>query len=43
MARNYAGGEHGRVGQMWRELSPLVYTMIGAGGIGMIWLMVDMM
>ena len=43
VARNHAGGEHGRVGQMWRELSPLVYTMIGAGGIGMIWLMVAMM
>ena len=40
VARNYAGGDHGRFSRAWRELSPAVYTMMGAAGIGLLWLMV---
>ena len=39
VARNYAGGDHGRFSRAWRELTPAVYTLIGAGGIGLIWLL----
>ena len=39
VARNYAGGEHGRFARFWR-LSPAVYTLLGAGGIGLAWLTV---
>ena len=39
VARNYAGGDHGRFSHAWRELTPAVYTLIGAGGIGLIWLL----
>ena len=38
VARNYAGGDHGRFSRVWRELSPAVYTLMGAGGIGLVWL-----
>ena len=38
VARNYAGGDHGRLSRAWRELSPAVYTLMGAGGIGLVWL-----
>ena len=38
VARNYTGGERNRLGRAWRELTPAVYTLIGAGGIGLIWL-----
>ena len=38
VARNYAGGDHGRMSRAWRELSPAVYTLMGAGGIGLVWL-----
>ncbi len=38
VARNYAAGEHGRLGRKWRELSPLAYTLMGAGGCAMVWL-----
>ena len=38
VARNYAGGDHGRLSRVWRELSPAVYTLMGAGGIGLVWL-----
>ena len=38
VARNYAGGNHGRFGRTWRELSPIVYTSMGAAAIGLIWL-----
>ena len=34
VARNYAGGDHGRY------LSPAVYTLMGAAGIGLVWLTV---
>jgi len=38
VARNYAGGNHGRFSRTWRELSPIVYTSMGAAAIGLIWL-----
>lgn len=40
VARNYAGGEHGKFGRVWRELSPLVYAFMGAAAIGLVWLLV---
>ena len=40
VARNYAGGDHGRFSRAWLELSPAVYTMMGAAGIGLLWLTV---
>ena len=38
VARNYAGGDHGRFSRTWRELSPIVYTSMGAAAIGLIWM-----
>ena len=38
VARNYAGGDHGRFSRIWRDLSPAVYTLMGAAGIGLVWL-----
>ena len=38
VAWNYAGGNHGRFSRTWRELSPIVYTSMGAAAIGLIWL-----
>lgn len=38
VARNYAGGSQSRFGRIWRDLSPAVYTLMGAAGIGLIWL-----
>ena len=38
VARDSAGGAHGRFSRAWRDLSPAVYTLIGAGGIGLAWL-----
>ena len=35
VARNYAGGDHGRLGRAWRNLSPIVYTLMGAAVIGL--------
>ena len=43
VARNYAGGDHGRFSRAWRELSPAVYTLMGAGAIGLLWLIVALM
>ena len=43
VARNYAGGDHGRFSRVWRELSPAVYTLMGAGAIGLLWLIVALM
>ena len=40
VARNYAGGDHGRFSRVWRDLSPAVYTLMGAAGIGLVWLTV---
>ena len=39
VARNYAGGDHGKFSRAWRDLEPAVYTLIGAGGIGLVWLL----
>ena len=38
VARNYAAGERGRLGRLCRELHPAVYTLAGAGVIGLAWL-----
>ena len=38
VAKNYAGGDHGRFSRTWRELSPIVYTSMGAAAIGLIWM-----
>ena len=38
VARNYAGGDHGRFTRTWRNLTPAVYTLLGAGGIGLVWM-----
>ena len=38
VARNYTGGEHGRFGRFWRNLSPVLYTLLGAAVIGLAWL-----
>lgn len=38
VARSYAGGNHGRLSRTWRELSPIVYTAMGAAVIGLIWM-----
>ena len=40
VARSYAGGNHGQLGRMWRELPPAVYTLMGAAGLGLVWLTV---
>ena len=42
VARNYAGGDHGRFSRAWRELTPTVYTLIGAGGIGLVWMLASL-
>ena len=38
VARNYAGDECGKYGRFWKELSPALYTLMGAAAIGMAWL-----
>lgn len=43
IARDYASGDHGRFGKAWRNLSPAVYTAMGAGAIGIFWLLVSVM
>ena len=40
VARSYTGGNHGRFSRVWRDLSPVVYTSMGAAGIGFVWLLV---
>ncbi len=32
--------DHGRFSRIWRDLSPAVYTLMGAAGIGLVWLTV---
>ena len=39
VARDYAGGGHTRLRHAWRELSPAVYTLTGAAGIGLVWML----
>ena len=43
-ARRVARGDTGgsRLSRAWRELNPLVYTLIGAGSIGLVWLIVTL-
>ena len=40
VARGYTGGS--RLSRAWRELNPLVYTLIGDGSIGLVWLIVTL-
>ena len=40
VARGYTGVS--RLSRAWRELNPLVYTLIGAGSIGLVWLIVTL-
>ena len=40
VARGYTGGS--RLSRAWREPNPLVYTLIGAGSIGLVWLIVTL-
>ena len=40
VARGYTGGS--RLSRAWRELNPLVYTLIGAGSIGLVWLIMTL-
>ena len=40
VARGYTGGS--RLSRAWRELNPLVYPLIVAGSIGLIWLIVTL-
>lgn len=40
VARNYTGSSHSRLSRAWRELNPVVYTLMGAAGIGLMWLTV---
>lgn len=37
VAREYAGGERGRFSRTWRNIHPAVYTLLGAGIIGLVW------
>ena len=39
VAAGYAGGDHGRFSRTWRDLKPATYTMLGAGGMGLVWLL----
>lgn len=38
IARNYAGGSHGRLSRAWRDLNPALYALMGAAGIGLVWM-----
>lgn len=40
VARSYAGSGHGRLSRAWRDLSPALYTLMGAAAIGLVWLVV---
>ncbi len=40
MAHNYASSGTSRFSSRWRTLNPIVYTLIGAGTIGLAWLIV---
>lgn len=39
VAMNYAGGDHGKLSRTWRELKPAAYTTLGAGAMGLVWLL----
>ena len=38
VAHNYASSGTSRFSNRWRTLNPIVYTLIGAGTIGLAWL-----
>ena len=38
VARSYTGSSHGRLSRAWRDLSPALYTLMGAAVIGLVWL-----
>lgn len=38
VAKNYTGNGH--FGRSWRNFSPALYALMGASGIGLVWLMV---
>ena len=38
VARNYAGGDR----HHWRELKPTLYTLLGAGAMGLLWLLMTL-
>lgn len=40
VAHNYASSGTSRFSSRWRTLNPIVYTLIGAGTIGLAWLIV---
>ena len=40
VARSCAGGSHSRLSRAWRDLSPALYTLMGAAGIGLVWMVV---
>ena len=40
VAHNYASSGPSRFSSRWRTLNPIVYTLIGAGTIGLAWLIV---
>ena len=40
VAHNYASSGTSRFSNRWRTLNPIVYTLIGAGTIGLAWLIV---
>ena len=42
VARSCAGVRRRRLGRLWRELNPAVYTLMGAAGIGLVWLTVTL-
>lgn len=42
VAKNYAGGNHGKLSRAWRELSPAVFSLMGAAAIGLVWLLVTL-
>ena len=39
VARNYSSGHRTCVGRFLRNLRPAAYTLLGAGGIGGLWLL----
>lgn len=38
VAQNYGGGDRGRFSRLWGNLNPAVYSLMGAGSIGLLWL-----
>ena len=38
VAQEYTGGSQGTLSRTWRDLSPIVHTLCGAGIVGLFWL-----